>query len=306
MTPPGTTLGTPVFAIVTPFGLDGRIDIGALREYLALLNDASVPALIVNGTTGEFPSLDDHEKDLVLEACRAEFRGRLLVNVSATDPRAVRATMERQALASDAFLVLPPYYLADPPEEGLSAFFRRALTGTPRLVYLYNFPRHTQAPITPALLRSLIEEGLPIAGVKDSSGSMENATVYRDGVPGLAVYLGSDSKALAALEAGLAGSTSGGAACFPEFLVALTEAFEAGDGPQAQALQAHADQWTMFRKSLACSEPALVKAALAERLPGFPTTVRPPLVAADGETAKRVRREVRRLLARFEELRIGR
>ena len=103
------------------------------------------------------------------------------------------------------------------------------------------------------------------------------------------------AEALAALAAGLDGSITGAGNPFPEFLVGLRRAWIAGDRLLVQSLQQEFDLWNAFRKTLDADEPALVKAALAKRLPGYPIHVRPPLRALDAESVVALERAIERL-----------
>src|SRR5215467_209750 len=54
--------GGLVTAMVTPFGSDGRVELGAAQKIAAWLLDNGSEGLVVTGTTGESPTLSDEEK----------------------------------------------------------------------------------------------------------------------------------------------------------------------------------------------------------------------------------------------------
>ena len=54
-------------ALVTPFHTDGSIDLQALRQLVQLQIDGGTDFLVVQGTTGESPTLSQDEKRLVLD-----------------------------------------------------------------------------------------------------------------------------------------------------------------------------------------------------------------------------------------------
>ena len=102
--------------------------------------------------------------------------------------------------------------------------------------------------------------------------------------------------ALAALDSGLDGSITGAGNPFPEFLVALRRAWAAGDNLLAERIQQDFDLWNAFRATIRVDEPALVKAALAKRLPGYPIHVRPPLRVLDAPVLDALMKMIARLI----------
>jgi 4-hydroxy-tetrahydrodipicolinate synthase len=287
----------PIFALLTPFARDGSVDEGALRAYLGFLAGRGVRAIIANGTTGEFASLGAKEKHTVLRVCREAFAGTIIANVSACAVGDVRALIRAASDSCDAFLLLPPFYYADAPEDGLLRFFEACVHDAPRPVLLYDFPRHTGNALAPGLVARVVSEIGPVVGVKDSSGKLENARAKKDAAPEARVFLGADGLALAALRAGLDGSATGAGNAIPEFLVQLAASWSGGDARKAEAIQAEGDSWGAVRRALGAGEIAMAKAAVACRLPGFPTAVRAPLASPDAELTARVAGELRALLS---------
>src|SRR6185312_17202485 len=66
-TEPGRPFGRLLTAMVTPFAVDGSLDLDAATRLAAyLVDEQGNDALVVNGTTGESPTTSDGEKaDLV-------------------------------------------------------------------------------------------------------------------------------------------------------------------------------------------------------------------------------------------------
>lgn len=279
----------PIFAIVTPFDSAGKVDYGAFEEYLAFLGRARVPSLIVNGTTGEFPSMTDEERKKALEICRQRFNGRLIANVSACAVEDCLSLLDHASgVGADAAIVLPPYYYSNATFEGLVQFFRLVTSVSAIPVLLYNFPRHTNVSITPELLSAICRGNDRVHGVKDSSGDVDNALSLKAGQPGLQVFLGSDSGAFNALDRGLDGTVTGGGSAVPECLSGIHESFAAGWKDRALKWQKALDCWTAYRKRTGVLEVAVAKAGLATRIPGFPVQVRPPLTALDRDGVRAV------------------
>jgi len=252
--------------------------------------------MVCGGTTGEFPSLTLAERRVLLEACRANFSGEVLAHVSATNISDVRELIEHAQHHADAVLLLPPYYYADAPPAGVVDFFVACMAGSKLPLYLYNFPRHTQHPITPALLKATREHLPHLRGVKDSSGSIEKVRDLAAAADGVHLYMGSDSSALRVLQEGLAGSVTGGGNPVPYLLTGIFSTFEAGDVSRAEELQTALNSWSDARRAIPAPEISVVKAALEALVPGFHRHVRPPLVALTDDQAREIGEVAKRLL----------
>ena len=272
----------PLFAAPTPFDANGEIRLSAYCDFLAFISARGVEGVVVNGTTGEFPSLDADERQKLYTTARVNFSGAIVNNISSANAREANA-LARHSSDADALLILPPYYFANVSDAGVIDFFREALAGIETPVFLYNFPRHVKLVLTPALVEQIMTACPMIVGVKDSSGDLDVASAFKKLAGVRQVFVGKDTKAFAALDSGLDGSITGAGNPFPEFLVGIRQAWAAGDPALAQRLQQEFDLWNAFRAAHKFDEPALVKAALARRLPGYPIHVRPPLRALTGQ-----------------------
>lgn len=278
----------PIVALLTPFDVNGEIDWRVFKTYLSALFSWGVRTVIVNGTTGEFPSLSYAERQRAVEFVRRNFAGTIINNVSATCVADVRDLIAGTRGCADAALLLPPYYYAGCRDEGLSRFFIDALTGTSIPAMLYHFPQHTGNCLGTDVVATLLDHGLPIAGIKDSSGDMDNAVRYRSHFPELAIFLGNDSKILEALRKGLSGSVSGGANPVPELLLAMQKNFRLA-GAQVQSMQQCLDVWNRFREASGYFEIPVVKAAMGARIADFPIHVRAPFISVPEEAIGRIR-----------------
>lgn len=86
---------------------------------------------------------------------------------------------------------------------------------------------------------------------------------------------------------------TGGGSPVPELSVRIAQALRAGDRDEALRWQAVFDDCRALRRRSGLTDPAFVKAALVERVPGFPADVRPPLAAADSVQGAEIRNYLR-------------
>ncbi|MEV0355347.1 dihydrodipicolinate synthase family protein [Nocardia sp. NPDC050697] len=286
---------SPVVAALTPFRRSGAVDPAALRDQLHLLTAAGVRALLVNGTTGEFAACTDAERRAVLELCRAEWPGTLIAHIGGGPIGDVLARAGHAHDHADLLAVITPFFHAGPPRAGVEEYLRRILAGLRLPTFLYSFPRHTQTPLAPESLALLAAE-FPevVAGIKDSGKDRAISAEYKARCPQLTVLLGDDGIGARIRQLGLDGVVSGAGGPVAELPVAIAAA---GDGTEADRLQRVFDRYGACRRALPLIDIAFAKAALAERLPGFPLAVRPPLIAADAEQARTIGAVVREVLA---------
>ncbi|MFI5717931.1 dihydrodipicolinate synthase family protein [Nocardia sp. NPDC051750] len=269
----------PILATVTPFTSDYRVDTGALGDYLNFLHESGVRTVLVNGTTGEFPALTVAERKSVLEFTRSQWSGQLIAHIGTSAVGDAIELLDHAQDHANAVAAISPYYFAEPPEAGIREFFRLLLDRTKLPLLVYNFPRHTQSLLSPALLGSLAAEYPMLVGVKDSGTDRGVTRDYAD--TGLSVFVGSDGAAAHIAEHGALGIVSGGGSPVPELPVRIAQALRTGDQNEASRWQTVFDECRALRRQSGLTDTAFVKAALAERVPRFPAVVRPPLVAAD-------------------------
>ena len=147
-----------ITAMVTPFGADGRIAEGAFAQMVTHLLENGSDGLVVAGTTGEGPTLDDDEKVALFEIAVAESGDAPVI--AGTGSNDTRHTVELTARAAeagvDAALVVTPYYNRPNPQ-GIHEHFRHAAEASDLPIVLYNIPSRTAVDMPNDLLRELAE-----------------------------------------------------------------------------------------------------------------------------------------------------
>jgi 4-hydroxy-tetrahydrodipicolinate synthase len=261
-----------------PFRGDGALDGPGLEPLYGSLDDAGVDGVFVSGTTGEFPALDDAERDVVLAAALAVFGpDRVYAHVGAASAhQAERLTVRALTLGARNLAAITPYYLPAGPRS-LTDYYRRVATeaGDARL-FVYLYPARTTTTVTPAQLAELAT--IPsVAGAKISGLPTDEVLEYVRAAPeGFTVYSGNDVEFGAFSRAGGAGGVCGVSSAFPRPFVALRDALRRGDGAAAETAQRDVEQAV----AAVGGNVALIKTALALR--GLPAG--PPRVALDPPT----------------------
>ena len=229
-------------ALLTPLQADFGADEAALRRLIRRVVDAGCHGIVVLGTTGEFASIDDADREVVIRAAVDEVGGAVPVIVACGQPNVTRTHEQLRAagdLGADGALVNPPFYFPMTQDE-LVGHFEGVVRASPVPVLLYNIPRMTGVVAEPATLPRLRDVG--VQGTKDSSGSVANVMSYlaatRDG-PEFRVVVGGDVTFLHALISGAAATTGMTPNMAPQLNVDIYEAWRAGDLEAAAAAQNH-------------------------------------------------------------------
>jgi 4-hydroxy-tetrahydrodipicolinate synthase len=277
--------GRLLTAMVTPFRLDGSLDLdGAAQLATYLVDEQSNDALVINGTTGESPTTTDAEKEALLRAVVEAVGGRakILAGVGTfSTPHTVELARSAEKAGAHGLLVVTPYY-NKPPQAGLLAHFRTVADATGLPVMLYDIPGRTGTPIATDTFLRLAEHDRIVA-VKDAKGDITaSAWVLRD--TELAYYSGDDAYTLPLLAIGGSGLVGTSTHFTGALMQQMITAFDGGD--QARALELHRQALPLLTGIFRTQGAILVKAGLnAKGRPAGP--MRPPLVdATEAELAQ--------------------
>ncbi|HEX5727151.1 MAG TPA: 4-hydroxy-tetrahydrodipicolinate synthase [Longimicrobiaceae bacterium] len=227
-------------ALVTPFGADGAVDEGVLRDLVRFQLREGTSALIVNGSTGEASTMTPAEQRRSVEIAREEAGGKVPVvaGVGGSDTAAVsHLAREARAAGADALLVSPPPY-NKPPQRGIIAHYRKVMdAGGDLPIIVYNVPGRTACNVTPETVEALAEDPR-VAGVKEASGDISQvAELARRVADRVALYSGNDDQVVPLLALGGVGVISVLANVAPADTAAMVHRFLAGDVKGACALQ---------------------------------------------------------------------
>ncbi len=266
--------------MVTPFGADGSVNFAEARKLAAYLVDVQKnDGLIVNGTTGESPTLSNEEKFQLLSEVLDEVgdRAAVVFGAGSNDTAdSVFATQEATKLGAHGIMIVNPYY-NKPGQRGLVAHFKACAEATTLPVLVYNIiPRSAINLETPGLLE--LAKIPNIVGVKEASGMIPQISDVCASVPeGFRVYSGDDGLTLPILSLGGYGVVSVAGHVVGAQIKEMIEAFPTNP---AKAAAIHHAITPVVKACFCAPNPVPVKWMLAQR--GFNCeSVRLPLVPLD-------------------------
>ncbi|MEF9842035.1 MAG: 4-hydroxy-tetrahydrodipicolinate synthase [Raoultibacter sp.] len=287
--------GRMIPAMVTPFDNNRDLDLKQAAALATRLLEGGSDSLIINGTTGESPTVFYPQKIKLFEAVVSEVSGAAPVIANVGDnctADTVDFAREVAGLGVDGLMLVVPYY-NKPPQEGLYQHFKTIAAAVDLPIILYNIPGRCVINMTAETTLRLAHECDNIVAVKEASGDLEQVKAILDGAPAdFWVYSGDDALTYDLMKLGGAGviSTIGNVA--PARMKEIVELCAAGDFDAA--LKAHEALYPLMHELFMTSNPILVKEAL--KLSGFPVGgVRLPLVDAtpeQSESLAQVMREV--------------
>lgn len=250
--------------MVTPFKKDGRhVDFDALERIVEYSISGGVDFLVVLGTTGESPTLDEAEKHDVCRAVAeyAKSRVPLVMGVGGNNTAAVVNTLSKTDFSVfSAVLSVSPYY-NKPGQRGLFAHFKTVAENSPLPVIVYNIPSRCGANVEPETVVKLAVEVPNIMAVKEASGMVGKiGEILRDRPAGFRVFSGDDSLTLPLVAMGADGVISTAANIIPKEMKTLVESVKGGKLAQAQAVNGRI--MNLLRLLFEQGNPPGIKAAL--------------------------------------------
>jgi 4-hydroxy-tetrahydrodipicolinate synthase len=226
--------------VLTPLTKDGHIDARALKNTLDFLIESGVHGLVILGSNGESPYLNDRERREVIDRSLEANNNRVPVIVGttsiSTDQTIELGIYAREAGADALLAALPLYY---PLEEEDIVRHYQALSDEVRMpVLYYNFPMATHLTLTPEQIHRI--STIPhVVGVKESITDMdevERLVKLTQDIP-FDIFTGTCMNFFLALQKGVHGVICPIVNLVPREIVALWDAFQRGDLDQALELQ---------------------------------------------------------------------
>ena len=166
-------------ALPTPFK-DGLVDEDAFASFCEWQIRQGISGLVVNGTTGEAPTLSLREQRRLVRLAVVVARGQVPVIAGAgsnATAHAIEIAQGAEEAGADGLLLVTPYY-NKPSQEGVYRHFRAIHDATNLPVLLYDVPSRTGCTLAIDTICRLA--ALPrIVGLKDATGDLTRPQTLR-------------------------------------------------------------------------------------------------------------------------------
>lgn len=237
----------PVFtgaavAIITPMHADGSVYYEELGRVIEDQIANHTDAIVICGTTGESPALDDAEHTECIRYAVQKVAGRVpvIAGTGSNDTRyAIQLSQKAQQDGADALLLVTPYYNKT-SQAGLIAHYTAIANAVDLPCILYNVPSRTGCNLQPATLAELAK--LPnINAVKEASGNISQvAEIAELCGDELNIYSGNDDQVIPLMALGGKGVISVLSNVAPQFTHDMCAKWLAGDTAGSLAMQLQA------------------------------------------------------------------
>ena len=254
--------GEVLTAMVTPFKDNGEVNYEKVRELANYLLDNGSDGLVVLGTTGEVPTLNEKEKINILKEVVDEVgdRGTVIANTgSYSTAESIKMTVEAEKIGVDGVMAVVPYY-NKPPQSGLYNHFYKIAISTELPVMVYNVPGRTSKNIELETVKRLAKID-NIKAIKEASGNLEQvANICAQTDDDFYVYSGDDSLTLPILSVGGHGVVSVAAHIVGKEIKEMVSLFKQGE--LNKAIELNKKLLTVFNSMFITTNPIPVKEAL--------------------------------------------
>jgi 4-hydroxy-tetrahydrodipicolinate synthase len=248
-------------ALVTPMQPDGAVDYASLAELVEWHIASQTDGLVILGTTGESPTIENSERRQIVQRVINQVHARIPVIVgtgSNSTRHTIQLTQQAMEMGADATLIVTPYY-NKPTQEGLYQHFSAVAQKVPVPQILYNVPSRTGCDLLPDTILRL-NRYANIIGVKEASCDVSRVEKLLSAE--LDLLSGDDATAAAFMLAGGKGVISVVANVAPAAVHALCEAARQGHRHQVEKQD---QQLKALYQALFCeANPIPVKWALHE------------------------------------------
>ncbi len=217
-------------AIVTPLNEQG-IDYDSFGKLIDFQIEKGIDAIVVAGTTGESPTLNDAEHKAVIDYAVEKIGGRVpvIAGTGSNDTDyAVELTKHACDAGVDGLLCVTPYYNKT-TQRGLITMYNKIADNATKPIILYNVPSRTGVNIEANTCKVLSQHPM-INAVKEASGNIsqvaEIASLCGDD---MYIYSGNDDQILPILSLGGMGVISVLSNILPNETVEMCNRFFKGD-----------------------------------------------------------------------------
>lgn len=254
--------GTGV-ALVTPFRKDGSIDFKSLEQLIEHVVEDGVDYLVAMGTTSEYPTLNEDEREAVINFIIDQNNRRLPLVLGIggnSTSEVVRKIQKTDFTNIDAILSVVPYY-NKPSQKGIIQHFTSIAAVSPVPIILYNVPSRTGKNMEADTVLYLSHNNDNIIGVKEASGDLIQCMKIAQKKPDDFLLLsGEDALTMPMIAVGANGVISVTANAYPKTFSEMVKAAIKDDIEKARKL--HYDLLQFSELIFEDGNPSGIKAAL--------------------------------------------
>lgn len=226
-------------ALITPFNEDLSIDFNSLKLLIEDQITNGVSALVILGTTGESPVIDEDERRKLLEEAVSMANGRIkiIVGTGTNDTRkVVKYNKIAEQCKVDGLLIVNPYYNKS-TQAGLVEHYNFISEHTGLPIILYNVPSRTAMNLLPETVLAIHDKCKNVVAVKEASGDISQiAKLCAIKPDSLTVFSGNDDQTLPIMALGGTGVISVFSNVYPKVMSTLTDTILKNDLKTALAL----------------------------------------------------------------------
>ena len=228
---------------ITPLDEKERVDELGFNNQLNRLIDNGIHGIYLLGTSGEFTTLTNTERERAMDIAVKAIGGRVPIICGVMDTstqRVIQNIKVAEQFGVDAVAATPGYYYPSTDDADLIEFYYDVAASTELPVFIYNIPSTVKTMIKPYIVAQLAETCDNIVGIKDSSGDWTNclSLLARLGdKPDFSIMLGSHTALGAAVLFGADGGVVSISNVAPKESVALYNAAKARDIDEVHRLQ---------------------------------------------------------------------
>ncbi|XP_015590365.1 N-acetylneuraminate lyase [Cephus cinctus] len=235
-----------VVPVLTPITDDSArtLNTDVIPTYAQYLADNGVKGVLVNGTSGEGPSLSIAERKTITEAWATAVKStkqHLMIQVGGAPlPHVLELARHAESIGVDSLLCLPELYFRPANSEQLVEYLTLVGAAAPKTPLLYyHFPMYTNVNIHMGQFLESLGDKIPsFVGIKFTSTNLEEGTqaVHADNNK-YVIFLGSDQIFAGALALGIDSAIPTSVNMFPRLAMELLDAGLEGDIMKAREKQ---------------------------------------------------------------------
>ena len=194
-------------ALVTPFTGQDEVNREKVRDLVSFAVESNITGVVALGSTGESASLNESERDAVIQTTIETAENRIKVMVGAgtnNTPKTIENVKRASNFGADAVLIVTPYY-NKPTPRGLNLHFTSIAEASEIPIVLYNIPSRCGIEIPLELVLELAEHP-NIIGIKEAGGDViRSGEIARQAPDNFVVLSGDDPLTLPLMSVGAVG-----------------------------------------------------------------------------------------------------